>query len=366
MSELHIFSFFSGSGFLDLGFEKAGCVVDYVNEYSDSFQSAYKFARKIIGIEEPRFGYSKDIKDLLKEDNIQEIQEHVIKVRNEGHLVGFVGGPPCPDFSVAGKQRGRFGENGQLSQSYVDMIRIHKPDFFLFENVKGLWRTAKHRAYFEELKALLSSDYYLTNRLCNALEYGVPQDRDRIFLFGVRRDLADKEGLHIEKFNWTSHHSFNLDELKKKNWPTADIFICESQKECPNEIPVALTAEYWFRLNDVYNHPNAKDYFMPRAGLARMKTIQEGDDSRKSYKRIHRWRYSPTVCYGNNEVHLHPYKERRLSAAEALALQSLPSNFCLPHNMSLSDKFKTIGNGVPYLMAYGVAMTIQDFFDSMN
>ena len=97
-----------------------------------------------------------------------------------------------------------------------------------------------------------------------------------------------------------------------------------------------------------------------------MKTIMEGDDSRKSYKRIHRWRYSPTVCYGNNEVHLHPYKERRLSAAEALALQSLPPDFCLPENMSLSDKFKTIGNGVPYLMAYGVAMTIQDFLKSLS
>ncbi len=42
------------------------------------------------------------------------------------------------------------------------------------------------------------------------------------------------------------------------------------------------------------------------------------------YKRLHRWRYSPTACYGNNEVHLHPYKPRRISVAEALAIQSLP------------------------------------------
>ena len=366
MKELHIFSFFSGSGFLDLGFERAGCVVDFVNEYSESFQNAYKYARKRMGIPEPRFGYSKDIKDLLKEDNSQEIQENIEIVRQEGHLVGFVGGPPCPDFSVAGKQRGRFGENGQLSQSYVDMIHRHLPDFFLFENVKGLWRTAKHRAYFEELKNQLSEDYYLSNRLCNALEYGVPQDRDRIFLFGVRRDMADQVGLDIREFDWTSRHEFNIDELKKKEWPLAEEFINESEKDCPNGIPVRLTAEHWFRLNDVCNHPNANDYFVPRAGLVRMKTIMEGDDSRKSYKRIHRWRYSPTVCYGNNEVHLHPYKERRLSAAEALALQSLPPDFCLPENMSLSEKFKTIGNGVPYLMAYGVAMTIQDFLKSLS
>lgn len=97
-----------------------------------------------------------------------------------------------------------------------------------------------------------------------------------------------------------------------------------------------------------------------------MKTVDEGDDSKKSYKRIHRWRYSPTVCYGNNEVHLHPYKARRLSVAEALALQSLPKEFELPKEMSLSNKFKTVGNGVPFLLAKGIAQTIQDFFAGGN
>ena len=92
-----------------------------------------------------------------------------------------------------------------------------------------------------------------------------------------------------------------------------------------------------------------------------MQTIEEGDVSKKSYKRLHRWRYSPTVAYGNNEVHLHPYKERRLSAAEAMALQTLPKDFELPADMSLTDKFKTIGNGVPFLLANGIAKTIDDF-----
>ena len=92
-----------------------------------------------------------------------------------------------------------------------------------------------------------------------------------------------------------------------------------------------------------------------------MKAIPEGDDSKKSYKRLHRWRYSPTVAYGNNEVHLHPYKARRLSVAEALALQSLPKDFCLPPEMSLTAKFKTTGNGVPFLLANGIAKTIYQF-----
>ena len=94
--------------------------------------------------------------------------------------------------------------------------------------------------------------------------------------------------------------------------------------------------------------------------------IDEGDDLKKSYKRLHRWRYSPTAAYGNNEVHLHPYKARRISAAEALAIQSLPKDFVIPENTTLTDMFKTIGNGVPYLAARGLAQTIFDFiYNSM-
>lgn len=108
-------------------------------------------------------------------------------------------------------------------------------------------------------------------------------------------------------------------------------------------------------------HPNTENCFKPRAGITKFAAIDEGDDSKKSFKRLHRWRYSPTACYGNNEVHLHPYKIRRISVAEALAIQSLPANFVLPENMSLTNMFKTIGNGVPYLASNTLAKTITNF-----
>jgi DNA (cytosine-5)-methyltransferase 1 len=112
------------------------------------------------------------------------------------------------------------------------------------------------------------------------------------------------------------------------------------------------------------NHPNAEHFFKPRAGIKRFESVDEGDDSKKSYKRLHRWRYSPTACYGNNEVHLHPYKVRRLSVAEALAIQSLPKDFALSVHLSLSNMFKTIGNGVPYLASKALALTIADFLEA--
>lgn len=362
MPTLKIFSFFSGAGFLDLGFESAGFQIDFVNEISPSFTEAYRYARSRMGIAEPIYGYSADINAYLGNGG-KDLKKMIRKSRKGGNLVGFIGGPPCPDFSIAGKQKGKSGDHGKLSKSYIDLIIEQRPDYFLFENVKGLWKTAKHREFYEELKTMLSKYYKMTDRLCNAIEFGAPQDRDRILLFGVKKTTARKFKVNINDFDWNKHMLFTLKDVKAINWPKTSCFSANSVSVCPQNIPIELTAEYWFKRNDVEQHPNANDYFTPRAGLAKMQAVYEGDDSKKSYKRIHRWRYSPTVCYGNNEVHLHPYKERRLSAAEALSLQSLPKEFVLPPSMTLSDKFKTIGNGVPFMLAKGIAETIKDFFN---
>ena len=361
-----IFSFFSGSGFLDLGFETNGFDIDLVNEYSPEFIRAYKYSREKMGLRKPRFGYFNiDINEFL-EGRKEELQEYINTVHAEGDVVGFIGGPPCPDFSIAGKNRGRNGDNGKLSKSYVDLIMAMQPDFFLFENVKGLWKTARHREFYEELKsAIVSVGYVLTDRLTNALEFGAPQDRDRILLFGIKRNLLVTPE-RIAEFPWNAFRKWNADEIKSLPWPVSEPFVADSVSTCPEGLPEAFTVEYWFRKNDVAHHANTSDFFTPHNGLSRMETVDEGDVSKKSYKRLHRWRYSPTVAYGNNEVHLHPYKPRRLSAAEALALQTLPKEFELPEDMTLTNKFKTIGNGVPYLLSSGIAKTIAEFLESEN
>lgn len=203
----------------------------------------------------------------------------------------------------------------------------------------------------------------MTDRLTNSLEFGAAQDRDRILLFGINKRIVCKEENPLVDFPWEKYIKYNLSKVKSMQWPTSEPFAENSIKSCPATLPEELTVEYWFRKNDVENHPNGQDCFVPRAGAARMASVDEGDDSKKSYKRLHRWRYSPTVAYGNNEVHLHPYKARRLTVAEALSLQSLPKEFELPADMSLTDKFKTTGNGVPFLLANGIAKTISDFLN---
>lgn len=372
-----IFSFFSGSGFLDLGFELGGFDIVYVNEIHKPFMESYKYSRKSLNLPTPKHGYHEgDITELLNPDNLEGLNKAVKEEKDQGNIVGFIGGPPCPDFSVGGKNRGGEGENGKLTGTYVDLICKEKPSFFLFENVKGLWRTKKHRAFYEEMKERLHENGYVTTeRLINSLEYGVPQQRERIILIGFQKNLLETTGYQIDEslttipeglFPWEKHMKYTMDDIKKIPFPSSEEFKEDVATECPIGIPLELTVEHWFEKNDVLNHSNAHQYFQPRSGLVKFKVIEEGDDSKKSYKRLHRWRFSPTAAYGNNEVHLHPYKARRLSVAEALAIQSLPKEFELPQDITLSNAFKTVGNGVPYLASLGLAKSILDFLEGNN
>lgn len=365
---MKIFSFFAGVGMLDLGFQDAGYEVVFVNEFKEEFMNSYRYARRNKNYLPPKYGYHvKDINFFLSGIGEQNFEQYINIERQHGELVGFIGGPPCPDFSVGGKNRGKEGENGKLAKSYIDMICRFKPDFFLFENVKGLIKTQKHREYFEELKcAVKEHGYILSEQLMNSLDFGVPQDRDRILMMGVLKgNQLSKKIIYVNDtfaFPWNANLPYDSAVIKKMKWPNPQKYCKNSKRKFKYMVPVELTVEAWFEKNDVYKHSNGKDTFKVKGGKIKIQTIQEGDTSRKSFKRLHRWKYSPTAAYGNNEVHLHPYKTRRLSVAEAMAIQSLPAWFELPANICLSAKFKMIGNGVPYLMALEIARKIAIFF----
>lgn len=350
---IRVCSFFSGLGFLDLGFEAEGFKIDLVNEIHDPFLAAYQHSRKHLQIFNGT-AYSNDSIELLLKRKNAKVDSLLREVSQENFSL-FIGGPPCPDFSVGGKNRGKEGRNGRLSQTYIDLICLYKPTAFLFENVKGLWRTKRHREFYESLKRkLIRHGYQLTDRLTNALEFGVPQDRDRIFLIGVKKDFINADGhASLEHFKWELHMKYpGARDMPRK-------VLLQSEK-LPDPIPRELTVECWFEKNKVKHHPNYSHGFAPRAGLAKFKSIKEGDDSKKSFKRLHRLRYSPTAAYGNNEVHVHPTEPRRINAAEALAIQSLPPSFRLPDDMTLTNMFKGIGNGVPYLLSRGLARTLRE------
>ncbi len=369
-------SFFTGAGFLDLGFEDAGFTSVWHNEYSEDFRRGFAFGTRSMGK-----GRGREIEN---PDSIVDVgPDRIIREAFEMHvppIFGMIGGPPCPDFSSGGKNKGHEGENGRLSGVYVERIMEIRPTFFIFENVPGLFRTAKHKEFFASLVDKLKPHYFLDWNILNALEYGVPQDRQRVIFFGLSQSWVGQSDLFSQRFldksmhermiamrlrnvglpgvHWFPWAKGRIHPDAKKAIPWPDVAPFGMDIPMPAGIPEQLTVWGWIKdLVEGATTPNQSDQF--RAYSPKFNQIPEGFTAKKSFKRLHRWRFSPAAAYGNNEVHLHPTLPRRLSVREALRIQTVPDNYQLPPDMPLSKKFKTIGNGVPFLLAKAVALGVR-------
>ena len=159
--------------------EEAGFDIAMVSEKYQPFLDAYKYSREKMQMPKPEYGYfNDDICDYLKENSILD---DIVRKEKKNSIIGFIGGPPCPDFSTAGKNKGAKGDNGKLSKTYFDLIAKEEPDFFVFENVKGLWKTKKHKEFYDKMyRKMKRKGYYIIDKLLNSLEYGVPQYRSLI------------------------------------------------------------------------------------------------------------------------------------------------------------------------------------------
>ncbi|MFD1775425.1 DNA cytosine methyltransferase [Paenibacillus rhizophilus] len=360
-SQIPILSFFTGAGFLDIGFMQAGFKTIWCNEYDKNFVKSFEYGlASLTGIE-----HSVSNTSSIIELGPNQIAREAFNNTQIPEVFGMIGGPPCPDFSVGGKNRGREGDHGKLSQVYVNRIIELQPTFFLFENVPGLLRTAKHREFFKLLREQLSADYITDFRVLNALDFGVPQDRERVIMIGVKKKwLQKKLGLRripsdFQWFEWPEDERYNNAKTRFE-WPEATPFGGEPDK--PELIPDELmVGSIICNLEEMAQLPNGLESFIPLSD--KFMIIPEGDVSRKSFKRLHRWRYSPTAAYGNNEVHLHPTQPRRLTVREALRIQSVPDMYIMPDNVPLTHKFKTIGNGVAVKLANAVAESIRKMIE---
>ena len=135
MAEVALFSFFSGCGILDFAFEQAGFNIVFVNEFSEKFMTCYKFARNALKKQAPIYGYKVESAERYSvRRGKRQLKRMIENEKRKGRMVGFIGGPPCPDFSVGGKNAGADGKNGRLTRVYFNIITRCSPDFFIFEN----------------------------------------------------------------------------------------------------------------------------------------------------------------------------------------------------------------------------------------
>lgn len=362
-----ILSFFTGGGLFDLGFKQAGFSICWTNENCPAFITGYEH------------GMSSWLSSLGKKQSV------TAKIANTGNVCelsakkvlkeafsgprpdtfGVIGGPPCPDFSNGGTHAGGNGTNGKLTTVFVDMLCSLNPSFFVIENVPGLYFFHKHRAFLaNKIRQLQEHGYAVDYQILNALELGVPQDRERLFVIGFKKPIAERAAgrtlaaNEIGWFPWPELDTYT--GAKFLAWPKVITFGKQPAK--PQDVPIELTVYPALLSNgDPEKIANGEDYFNPYS--SKFKMVKEGDVSRKSFKRLHRFRFSPTAWYGNQEVHLHPWKARRLSVREALRIQSVPDEYVLPEDMSLSAKFKMTCNGVPCVMAFHLAGAVQRFLN---
>ncbi len=358
-----ILSFFTGGGFLDIGFVNAGFKIVWANEYNNAFANMYEFA---MSSSEKFLRNERILKKINDRRNIEDIKHFEI-IKNafptgRPKLFGIIGGPPCPDFSNGGKHMGYEGDHGRLTQTFIDFICSIKPSFFVLENVHGLIKTEKHRIFVKAIETQLEkAGFNIDRKTLNSLNFGLAQDRDRVFLIGIRREILDRwlnQKIKISERNWFPWPTSRKYSNAKQSYIWPAINNNGTVPEKPNGIPENLMV-YSLLSNIPEDMPNAKEHFNPHS--KKFKTVCEGDTSRKSFKRLHRYRFSPTACYGNNEVHLHPWENRRLTVREAMRIQGIPDYYSLPAKASLSSKFKMIANGVPVPLSEKVANSLYDF-----
>ncbi|MBK8380604.1 MAG: DNA cytosine methyltransferase [Ignavibacteria bacterium] len=356
-NKIPILSFYSGGGFLDMGFEQAGFETVWTNEFDKDFAKLHA-----AGITSWRKSQGNGIKaEIFNTKSITEVssKEIIAEAFPEGKPdnFGMIGGPPCQDFSMNGSLKGFEGDRGKLTTLYFDKILELKPTFFVMENVTGLTKRKDTKNFMQTLLKRVEKEYFVDHEKLNALEFGVPQFRERIFFVGIKKTKLDEKIVSQSPFGKWFPFPVNKtyqNAATKYNWGKQTEFGRTLTK--PKDLPLELCVESCLvstrKINSI---ANANEFFNLYVTEKFLEAIDEGETNRPSFKRLHRFKYSPTACYGNNEVHLHPYKNRRLSVRETLRIQGVPDEYVLPAKSPLSKKFKMIGNGVPVPLAKALA-----------
>ena len=169
--KLKVASLFSGAGGLDLGFKKAGHRIVWANDIDLDSTLTYK---KNVG------------KEIICA-NIADIEANKLP-----EFDILVGGFPCQGFSRANIHRVTKDERNSLYVHVVRILRERTPKFFLLENVKGIISLNGGNDFREIILALEESGYFVQHKVVNAADYGVPQNRLRVIIVGVRNDISDK------------------------------------------------------------------------------------------------------------------------------------------------------------------------------
>lgn len=325
-----IVSFFSGCGGLDLGFEQAGFHVVWANEFDTHCRATY-------------IRNHPDTEFVL--DDICNIDPVTIP-----DCDGFIGGPPCQSWSVGGKQKGLDDERGQLFLNYIELINAKKPKFFVIENVKGMLDD-KFKIVFDDFVSRLDNAGYVVQwSLLDAVNYCIPQNRERVFFVGFRKELRIKYEFPVP----TSIKPITLEQA------IGDI------KENPRCFYGSMTSYSDKEFDNRSRYPN-HDVLASKFGSFYYRGNRRRGWQQPSFTINATAAFAPLhpsspkmVYYGHENWNFQKDKldkYRRLSVRECARIQTFPDNFIFEYE-DIKDAYKMIGNAVPPRFGKEIAKSV--------
>lgn len=376
MTKLKVVDLFAGAGGLSLGFKKAGydiCSHIEIDERCcETIKANAASTEKIFNVD------ITDHKSYLK-DLIASI---------DGNLDGIIGGPPCQAYSIAGrnKEENKMDEDPRnfLFESFDFLLRRLKPKFFIFENVTGMLSATPFGIDVNSqiFKSFNKSGYHVRSNFKECVfdmsEFGIPQKRKRVIIFGVRKSNYKNYKQVVESFY------FSMQKKKKKKKKT----VSDAIGDLPKLFPLNKSKRISHSSNEDFSEHeprfhNKRDIKIFRL-LAKdieskknkfisteaLKEVYEKFTNKKSAVHkyyVLRWdepsNIIPAHIYKDGLRHIHPDSKqaRSITVREAARLMTFPDSY--KFQGSRGDKYKMLGNAVPPEFSKIIAKVIEKVLD---
>lgn len=259
---------------------------------------------------------------------------------------GIIGGPPCQSWSAAGARRGRNDPRGELFFKYVEMIRAKRPLFFVAENVAGLTHGRNYASLKLILDDFVAAGYNVSYGVLNAADYGVAQDRLRLFIVGYRSDLGTYFVPPPKQSKITIRDS--LAPLKESSASPA-------RKDASGKLIIPVDD------NHFYDSDHFSYIYMSRNRVRSWDeqsfTIQASASHVPLHPQAPKMSRVSKDVYKFDEDALARGLYRRLSVREAALIQGFGMDYKLQYS-AINTGYKMIGNAVPVPLATAIAKRI--------
>lgn len=329
---MKVVSLFSGCGGSSMGYKLAGhepvLAVEFIKEAWETYELNFPGVKVL----------KQDIRTIKGEDILREIglKKYELDILD--------GSPPCASFSVNGNREKDWGKvkkysnteqrTDDLFDEYIRMVDEIRPKHFVAENVKGL-AIGKAKFYLDQiLLKLFNLGYKVDYKILDASDYGVPQVRERLIIRGIRNDV---EGY----IKWPEK---NLDKISTKDAIGHLVNVESDLKMNVNSNRYKLMKLYFGPLTSqkdieqICNHYNIKVF--------------------EQQFRRDKWEVPFYTIKQHKDRHIHPIKDRLLSANEAKILQSFPESYKFVENHTPVQNWERMGRAVPPLLMKAIAEVI--------